>query len=493
MQEIRFKDFSEIDIFPEHLQKMDYFRENYGLPDRPRIENLGCYIDTSKEGKVRADRFVGLVPLRDRDDNIMTDYFISVAPRRGNAVSMLEKVMESNQVGDPAIARLLEPKYMKWNEWKEYDFTGKQSDFLYGIVSDAGEIELPFSAKSDGEATALVSDVQNVFEVAQYLQQLQEICRRALKQFSVPIEENLVGKVKGKIDINKQIRHNLAKGRKDRNYCIYNKMSIDNLENRVLKYALHLCKKWAAVRGDIFSEQIFYCDNVLKPVKLVRITKSTIQGIKCNNAYKDYKNAFDLATRLIDKTDVSFDANGNEQVRIRKVKPFFIRMDLLFELYCRAVTEKAIDRYNQLIRSKRPKLRLRNYSNNITYIFEDSGANPKGFQNENIADLVVESVDENKPYTIVMDAKYIPNFNGKGERERTHQLLAYMLLYQANACGFMHPTDNPSEKLRKKAMAHNSTHIGFDMPICEYKSDIEQLAVFFSELSEEGDIENGTE
>ena len=69
MQEIRFKDFSEIDIFPEHLQKMDYFRENYGLPDRPRIENLGCYIDTSKEGKVRADRFVGLVPLRDRDDN----------------------------------------------------------------------------------------------------------------------------------------------------------------------------------------------------------------------------------------------------------------------------------------------------------------------------------------------------------------------------------------------------------------------------------------
>lgn len=491
MKEIRIKDFSSLsenEAAAKVLINEDYNSDEIYIPtyfdfqQKPTICNLGLYYNL-KDNTIRADRFVGIVPLQSRSGKIINnDYYISVAPRWGNAVSMLEYVLNSEQITDEKISNFIEPKIKTYEEWKKTDLVSKNSDVLYGIISDLPEVELSADNKGmEGFDTSIVPDIQNVFEVAQFLKCVQDICRKNLKQQSLPRECNLVGKVKGRIDVSKQIKKNLAKGRKDRNYCIYNSMSIDNQENRILKYALHLCKMWAFSKGELFSEQIFYCENVFKSVRLVKVTKSEIMGIKCNSAYKDYKMAIGLAARIIDKMDISFNANGEEQVKVKKATPFFIRMDLLFELYCRALVEKAIEKSGK-------QLKLREYSDNATEIFVQNGEkNPVGFQNENIADLVIESTDVNKQMNIVIDAKYIFLEDGSiGIRERTHQLLAYMLLYDAKVCGFIYPfeqrTENPEIK-RKQMLVGDRWGVSIPLSTkCDV--DIEKMSVLLKELFE---------
>lgn len=491
MNEIRIKDFSsfsgneeDINILLNEGYNLNeiYIPSNYEFQQKPTICNLGLYYSL-KDNMVHADRFVGIVPLQSRDGKaINRDYYISVAPRWGNVVTMLEYVLNSEQIVDQQISAFIEPKIKTYDEWKKTDILAKKSDVLYGIISDLPEVELSTGNKNDKcDDTGLVSDIQNVFEVAQFLKCLQDICRKNLKQQSLPKEENLVGKVKGRIDVNKQIKKNFAIGRKDRNYCVYNSMSIDNQENRILKYALHLCKIWAFSKSEMFSEQIFYCEKILKSVRLVKVTKNEIMSVKCNSAYKDYKRGIGLAARIIDKMDISFNANGETQVKIKKVTPFFIRMDLLFELYCRALIEKAIEKSGKM-------LKLREYSNNATKIFErNAEKNPVGFQNENIADLVIESLDENKQMNIVIDAKYIFLEDGSlGIRERTHQVLSYMLLYDAKVGGFIYPfeqSDSKPEIKRKQMIVEDRW--GVSIPLSANRADdIEKMSDLFKEIFE---------
>ena len=432
-----------------------FFREVDGMPRKTQITNLGIYIKSKKEFEYKTDRLVGIMHLRENKGEIAKiegkplNNYLCVTPRWGDSVTMLETVLESDDISDDTVYRLLTPKVKRWDEWQKYEkeetINGKDSDFLYGVISDEPEIEIKFDGQDDKQSyPQMVANIQNFFEIHEYMNQLEIICKRVLKQQSLPTEENLSCKVKGRININKQIKYNLSKGRLDRNYCVYNKMSIDNLENRILKYALYICKTWSHQHGDFLSDKILYCDNILKSVKLTKITNADIHSVKVNGAFKDYKKGIDLAKRIISKTAFSFDGmndNSEKQVQTKKVKPFFIRMDLLFELYCRALLREVI-KDKTVWNETGMKMEMEDYSENEIELFDidETQMYPMGFQQKHIADILIKGNDVPK---YVIDAKYSMLADGYSDRIRgnTHQILAYMLLFHVNSGGFIYPID----------------------------------------------------
>jgi hypothetical protein len=427
------REMSPINLGIYMVNKLDKFDNNKG--------------EWSVNDVYHTNGLIGITQLICEDDNksldINKDDILIVNPRWGDPIVMLETVLNSEEIG-AHMGDLFTPKIESLEYWRNCDINIKNTSVLYGIYKDLNEIYCSDSLDESNYISS-ISGIQNVFNIYMFLEQLECICKRALKQQSKPFQENLVGKLKGKVIINKQIKYNLAKGRLDRNYCSYNKMSIDNIENRILKYALFLCKKWSIEKNNIFSEKIIYCENVLRGVPLVKVTRRDILGVKNNNAFKEYKKGIKLAAEIIDCNKFEFYGSKSE-VKIRKVKPFFINMNLLFELYCGVIVEKALKKANLS-----QTVSLYGNENNHKYLFGniDMGTIyglPQGFQNEHIADIVIKECNKsnklegNQEHISVIDAKYSMfdeyTINRRGY---THQLLTYMLLFNAKSCGFIYP------------------------------------------------------
>ena len=69
------------------------------------------------------------------------------------------------------------------------------------------------------------------------------LCKKGLKKTLIYHDENLTAKIRGKIDVSKNIKHNTARGRSDKFYCSYVDFTDDNIENRIVKAALLKSKK----------------------------------------------------------------------------------------------------------------------------------------------------------------------------------------------------------------------------------------------------------
>lgn len=476
---IKGEDYKKITFSDASIQYIEanggneaYFIENNGFMLHPKPFNLGIYYDLTKK-KYQADRYIGLMPLakiskdnhqtKDKwDKPITNNIVIEVKSRFGDPIRMLETVLKSEESYD--IVEVLKPRGFSWEEWSDRkDFASKSNPILYGVFRDIPEIDLKDNDNQTDNA-GILSKTQSVFEVWDYIEKLKIVCEKVLKQQSLPVEENLTGKVKGKVIIQKQIRYNLSSGRIDRNYCKYNKMTIDNKENRILKYVLYLCMQWSSETGGLFSEDISYCNRALSPVKLIKCTKADFVGIKNNGAFRQYKVAFEAGEKIINRISVSFDAvsNKNKVLVARKIKPFFIRMDLLFELYCRAILAN-------ILSTSYKEYRLMPYNKSNIEIFNSNKKYPNGFQNNNIPDIVIMNKNKN---VAVIDAKYMP-LDEKEEwqvRGNTHQILAYMLILNVDYGGFIYPEgqglSNNKEKVDDKLVdMNNVSKYGFSIPI----------------------------
>ncbi|MEE1008574.1 MAG: hypothetical protein UH963_05465 [Agathobacter sp.] len=455
---------SRLSLIPELQTKKKSVCFNLGIYSEEEVKN-------NQITKVyHSSGLVGIMPIYKKKSNeeneniceIDENTVLVVQSRWGNPIKMLETVLESDelktQIDNSGKRDILDPKIMKEEKWAKENISKKDGEVLYGIISDWPELSVVGLDNDKAKGLLSTLNIQSIFDVYQFLEQLECICKRTIKQQSLPHEENLTGKVKGRVLINKQIKTNLSKGRIDRNYCCYNKMSIDNMENRILKYALHLCKKWSRERGDIFSEKIMYCDGILKNVSLVKIRKQDIRNVKNNNAFKEYKKGIKLAANIIERNTFAFDNEGGQTIIPKKVKPFFINMNLLFELYCRVLFEKAIKEIPE------SRLSLGKYGDRHIYLNNNDKeiVVPKGFQNEHIADIVINKKDENdkdKPF-IIVDAKYSlskDDYYMHNMRENTHQILSYMLLFNAEACGFIYPEEEKNTKEEKNTEVEKET------------------------------------
>ena len=101
--------------------------------------------------------------------------------------------------------------------------------------------------------TVSQSDDLSIFQIAVFLQSLHSLCRRHLRRRFFKTSENLTGKIKGRLLISRHYDLNIAQGRLDRAFCSYENISINCLENQILKSALQMCAKFLNQKFKNFS------------------------------------------------------------------------------------------------------------------------------------------------------------------------------------------------------------------------------------------------
>ncbi len=175
--------------------------------------------------------------------------------------------------------------------------------------------------------------------VVLFLQSVSNILRKGgLRKDYIHEEDNLRGKIKGKVLFSKHIKANISRNRKDLAYCQFQEYSIDCPDNRVIKKALLLCsKKISSIKTwgkstSALNKLLRYCLPAFETVS-TDISISQIRNLKVNPVFKQYKKAIPLAKMIIEGnshliTDDSPDNNKNVLV-----PPFRIDMARLFERY----------------------------------------------------------------------------------------------------------------------------------------------------------------
>jgi 5-methylcytosine-specific restriction enzyme subunit McrC len=173
------------------------------------------------------------------------------------------------------------------------------------------------------------------FLVVHFLSVVDSITKQGLKSNYIIRDENLNGKIKGKILFARQLKNNIVLKREDRIHCRFQEYSTDCLENRLLKKVLLFIQRYTATHLDkekyklLFQKQnrllsIFH--NVSE-----NISQSEIKRIKVNALYKEYHEAIDLGKKILRRFGYSYINTYSHDER--KLPPFWIDMSKLFELY----------------------------------------------------------------------------------------------------------------------------------------------------------------
>ena len=245
--------------------------------------------------------------------------------------------------------------------------------------------------------------------IAKFLHELKKLCERHLKHQFPRIEDNLAGKVKGRILIKENLRRNLTRGRFDRIYCQFQTHSLDTKENQILKAALEVALSYLSYRN--FNLKTLwtmgqFCQNALAEVSSKRILPHDFSGLRLTGIMKHYKKPIELAKVILQKIAYEPNPSKFEQERV-DVFPYAIDMNQLFERYCEA-----------LLRSK-----------GINGIKPDSGTLWAGIENLTAGEITVRPdflfIEKENP--VVADAKYKYNWDPSDHREDVYQVVAYTL------------------------------------------------------------------
>lgn len=170
--------------------------------------------------------------------------------------------------------------------------------------------------------------------VIQFLRVVQSIVRKGLKKGYYPVEENLFGRIKGKVLVGPTIKRNIVKNRPLNTLCRYEEFGWNCLENRLLKKALLFAQRYFAggmsgITVDV-STVMNYCLPAFESVN-EKIDLAEIKYTKTNAFYKEYEQGIRLAKLILKR--FGYNIQTVKQNRKVKVPPFWIDMSKLFELY----------------------------------------------------------------------------------------------------------------------------------------------------------------
>lgn len=284
-------------------------------------------------------------------------------------------------------------------------------------------------------------DGSEVLTALSFIHICYSLCRKKMKSNIIYVEENFNAKIRGKIVTNKNLRKNIMKGHIEKFYCKYGVFTIDTIENRILKAALHRAEKilYAKYGTDsTLSSKIHFCKVAFKHVKTSTIKKSDFRTVKTNGLYTYYKPAIQQAKYLIFKKNYKYKKDDSRSKNYIYVTPYTINMESLFEFYVRSVLKEFL--------SKNSLYELEKYS---THIFTQKNKDLMKVEEEKIhiipyciPDIIIkEKINGN--YVAVLDVKY--KKSTRTSREDTHQLLSYVLLTGAEKCGFIFPCERKSD------------------------------------------------
>lgn len=332
---------------------------------------------------------------------------------------MLEKVMTDDEYDD----------YLA-----ELENDGK---YLFKIFYDQPVIRLTQDQNCDADILYALSFVNLCYS----------LCKKGIKRKMIHKEENFTSKVRGKIDIQNNIRKNTCNGRNDRFCCKYIDFTADTIENRILKAALVRCKNIIEQKFKMDSAivgRLYYCMNALRSVKLVPIRNRDFNGVSVKGLYTYYKPLIQQAKCILSQKYLSYIAEDGQTVsRSVYTIPYMINMEAVFEFYVRAVFHENLDA---------DKYYLAKYSERIFLqkgiTFNENSQKGIHLISYCIPDIIICDRNTKKP-VMVLDVKY--KKDDRPERSDSHQLLSYVLLTGVEKCGFV----LPGEQTMLKQMGNN--------------------------------------
>ena len=410
--------------------------------DDNEIVNLGI---RRINGRLYAGNYVGVCRLKSvTGKNITTkdgrDVILKIQPRFPlSVVDMLNVIRE-----DDEFERYLAPQTTRIGA-SDREVEDLVSNELFHFFSDEDPIFLQDEiAKESSIITASV-----------FISLLQNLCKRPLMGRTVRKEENLVGKAKGKIVFNKNIRFNTLRGRNDRLYCRYLQYTEDIIENQILKAALKkaemfLNQYFRSVSGckNTFRDMISYCNNALAHISHRKITRFDLNGIKTTGVYVSYKPVVNAAKMVLN--EITMAANGSTTIT-SYVIPYAISMEKLFEMYIRSYLKMAgVRSFN----SHDSGVQLLPYDDKTPVLTEGNKAYAHYIRGNVKPDIILHN-PENGKYA-VFDVKYKDSSNSRFSRSDRMQVLAYGLMFDAENIGNIFPTQDGTSNLYYKSNKINS-------------------------------------
>lgn len=169
--------------------------------------------------------------------------------------------------------------------------------------------------------------------VIQFLQVLHSIVKKGLKKSYYKREENLTGRIKGKVLVGKTIKQNILQNKSLKTICSFDEFGLDCKENRLLKKTLVFVQRYLKSYPTVSSlgnPIMIFCLPAFETVS-DRIELNEIKTVVSNPFYKEYKEAIRLAKLILKRFAYNINSiNTSEKV---EVPPFWIDMSKLFELY----------------------------------------------------------------------------------------------------------------------------------------------------------------
>ena len=233
---------------------------------------------------------------------------------------------------------------------------------------------------------------------------LKEIERGIYKDYNK--KEYELNYLKGKLNINKQIKHNLTK--KHKLYCIYNEFSENNLINQILKYTIELLKN--ATKNSKNKKLLNDLSFIFEDVEYKPITNKDFDKITFNRMNERFKPYIKMAELFIKNSSINLTTKDLEMFSL------IFNMDLLFEEFIGNILRK----YKAEIFENDVNV----YLQHKNYLMREiTDKNNKGFFALK-PDIVVK---ENDKTILIIDTKYKQLINDRSKNYNLHQSDIYQI------------------------------------------------------------------
>lgn len=326
-------------------------------------------------------------------------------------------------------------------EYESYLAELEEGEFLFKVFYDQPLIRLAQDAQNQGDLLYAISFVNACYA----------LCKKGLQKALYRKEENYQAKVRGKINVQKNLRRNTCRGRNDRFFCQYIDFTEDTLENRILKATLLQCRRVLSSRFQVGAElarRIAFCKNAFRRVQTVHIQNSDFCAASASGLYMYYKPLLQQARCIHSQNYFSCAAeNGRTIAQSVYTVPYMINMEHLFEFYARTVVKRALEESPYYLDSYSKRIFLQAGAENLEEVDRQVHLMPYC-----IPDILICRRQDHQP-VCVLDAKY--KYHARSVRADTHQLLAYVLLTGVKHCGFIFP----GEPSRVKTMQNGADHL----------------------------------
>lgn len=240
------------------------------------------------------------------------------------------------------------------------DSSSKQIDYLRMLSESFKHPEILkhgdnlFKIESDEPLIKIIrrQDLVTPLIIVYFLRIVQTIVRKGLKKGYYKVENNLYGRVKGKIAISQTLIQNSFKSKHLNTICSFNEFGFNTPENRIIKRALLFLRRYIKLthHENMGLEAVL---NFISPAFETideNISTNEVKLVRHNPFYTEYSKAVDLAEWILRRFgfNINFFMSENEQI---EVPPFWINMPLIFELYVLGKLKDALGKKDIIFQS----------------------------------------------------------------------------------------------------------------------------------------------